>query len=385
MRVALVLMHYNPYGGYERQAFLIAEALVARGDEVHVITHWWPRDLIPSVKVHKVPMLKGASFLKVASFALLARQRLRSMPNRFDLVVGFDRTLDMDVYRVGNACHRAWLERRRFIEGALKHLSVKINPLHVVINSIEKHIFMSNNDIHFVVLSEQGRQQIQRFYPVASDRFTRVGPGVDVQRFHPRHREKYRSLVRSELGIDLNATLLLQIGSGFRIKGLAASIKALARLDAAKNNVVLVVVGKGDKRSYLRLAKRIGVRERVHFTGAVSDPERFYAAADLFILPTLFDTFGQAVLEAMASGVPVIVGDGAGAAEIVACRGGGRIISTPANPDQLAESIKCLLKNSDELVRLGDEARSIAESLALPGNLQNFLEVLDMAAKKKRV
>jgi UDP-glucose:(heptosyl)LPS alpha-1,3-glucosyltransferase len=146
----------------------------------------------------------------------------------------------------------------------------------------------------------------------------------------------------------------------------------------------LVVVGNGNKRPYLRLAKRLRVLDRIYFTGAVSDPERFYAAADVFVLPTLFETFGQVILEAMASGLPVIIGDGAGAAEIVASRGGGEVVVTPANPDQLAMILNQLLSDSLELRRLGEEARKIAESLTLENNLQAFLKVLDKAAEQKR-
>lgn len=384
MRVVLVLMRFNPYGGYELQAYNIARALVGRGDEVHIVSHWWPQDVIPSVTVHKIPMLKRASFLKVGSFAFLARQRLNSLRHQFDIVVAFDRTLDMDVYRVGNACHRAWLERRRIIDGPLKRLSVRLNPLNFVINSIEKRIFSNQGNRHFVVLSEQGREQIQRFYPVSSKCFTLASPGVDCQRFHPNNRDRWRSLVRSKLGIGPNVSLILHMGSGFRIKGLAATINAFSRIDPMKNKTALVVVGKGNRRPYLRLAKRLRVLDRIHFTGAVSDPERFYAAADVFVLPTLFDTFGQVILEAMASGLPVIIGDGAGAAEIVASRGGGEVVVTPANPDQLAMILNQLLSDSIELRRLGEEARKIAESLTLENNLQAFLKVLDKAAEQKR-
>ena len=180
MKAALVLMRYNPFGGYERQAALIADALLKRGDQVHIFTNRWPEAGAPSAVVHHVPMIRSESFLKVLTFARSGRNCLGRLRKMFDVVVGFDRTLDMDIYRAGNACHRAWLERRRLMDGPMGRLSVLFNPLHRIINRIEKEIFLDEGDRTIVALSHQGRRQIQRFYPVPDERFVIIPPGVDA-------------------------------------------------------------------------------------------------------------------------------------------------------------------------------------------------------------
>ena len=384
MKVALVLKRYNPYGGYERQAFLLAKALIERGDEVHVFTNYWPEEATSSINMHYVPILKWNSLLKHTSFAFFARQKLKPIRRQFDLVVGFDRTLDMDVYRVGNACHRIWLERKKLIGSPFKRLLSHISPKNWAINAIEKRIFLSQKNRTFIVLSEQGRLQIQRYYPVDSERFVIVSPGVDTQRFNPIYKNKWRSSVRSELCVKVDTPVLLHIGSGFQIKGIATTIKALAKLPAPLNKTVLVVAGKGNTRTYIKLATKLGVQKRIRFIGAVSNPEKLYVSADLFVLPTLLDTFGIVLLESMACGLPVVVSDGAGAAQIVTSHGGGKVLSSPVDHNKLSEVIFSLLTNTNELAQLSREARSLAETFTQEASLINFLQVLDVAAKKRQ-
>ncbi len=382
MKAALVLMRYNPFGGYERQAALIADALLKRRDQVHIFAHRWPEAATPGAVVHPVPMVRGASFLKVLSFALSARRRLGKLRKEFDVVVGFDRTLDMDIYRAGNACHRAWLERRRLMDGPMGRLSVLFNPLHRIINRIERRIFLDESDRIFVVLSHLGRRQIQRFYPVADDRFVVIPPGVDASRFPQDRRAAWRAEVRSRLGLRAGAPVLLHVGSGFRIKGIDVTIRCLAKLAPPADRAVLLVAGKGNPRPYEALARRLNVHDRVQFMGPVSDPESLYAAADLFVLPTLFDTFGVVVLEAMAGGLPVVVGSGAGAAELVMERDCGRVVSSPVSPDELAETITALFGDPAEMRRLGERGQTAAGLLTVERRTADFLSVMDRMAER---
>jgi UDP-glucose:(heptosyl)LPS alpha-1,3-glucosyltransferase len=293
------------------------------------------------------------------------------------VVVGFDRTLDMDLYRAGNACHRAWLERRRCLDGWAKGAVNRLNPLHPVVNFIERRIFLGSSSRVIAVLSDQGRRQIQRFYPVPDRQFAVLTPGVDAKRFHPGNRKRWRSEARDMLGVKEDIPLLLHVGSGFRIKALGVSIRALALLPRSLAKTVLVVAGKGNARPYLKLAKVLGVTDRVRFLGPVPDPERLYAAAELFVLPTYFDTFGQTVLESMASGVPVLVSDAAGASDIVAAKGGGKVLTSPVGPEAMADALTLLLSDPEALAGLGLEARGVAERYGLEAGLDAFVTLLD--------
>jgi UDP-glucose:(heptosyl)LPS alpha-1,3-glucosyltransferase len=122
--------------------------------------------------------------------------------------------------------------------------------------------------------------------------------------------------MRTKLGIPEDALAHVFVGGGFERKGLFRLIEAFAR--SGRQDAHLLVVGrdKGQARAQ-RLAASRGVAARVHFAGAQLDVQPWYAAADSFVLPTLYDPFPNAALEAMACGLPVIVTFQSGTAELI--------------------------------------------------------------------
>ena len=138
---------------------------------------------------------------------------------------------------------------------------------------------------------------------------------VDTVKFSPDLRGVHRSTVRQSIGCPADVPLLLFVGSGFERKGLAAFLSALATLPRECHGVV---VGADKKlTAYRSFAEQNGLSGRVHFTGGVNDVRPYYAAADTFVLPTLYDPFPNAVLEAMACGLPVVTSTKCGAAEFI--------------------------------------------------------------------
>src|SRR5205809_7725215 len=129
-------------------------------------------------------------------------------------------------------------------------------------------------------------------YPADRIELIRNGVPVDKFRFDPGLREKGRE----DLKLKPDQIALLFAGSGWERKGLLFAIEAM---QLCKNrNMRLLVAGRGNQRSYKS--------KRVEFLGEVLDLARIYAAADIFILPTLYDPFSNACLEALACGLPVI-------------------------------------------------------------------------------
>ncbi|MBE9527616.1 MAG: glycosyltransferase family 4 protein [Proteobacteria bacterium] len=411
MNVAIVLMKYNPFGGYERQAALVARALVARGDSVTVFASEWKSDTSSesapkpdgsagSLKFHKVPIVRLSSWLKVLSFALRARREVRRTKRSFDCVVAFDRTLEMDLYRAGNACHKEWLAFRGVHGGVGDRLSVAVNMLHKVINTIEAHIFarVASGTARAVVLSKSGAEGIARHYPVDANSFTVIPPAIDLARLDTESGAKSRSreAVRKELGVSPGATgssgthLLLHVGSGFKIKGLKSTIEAVSVLAGRGVDAVLVVAGSDRKESARckTLARTLGIEERVKFLGGVENVAELYTAADLFIVPSLFETFGVVFMEALYMGLPVVVGAGAGAASAVDEAGteAGRVVDVPAVPEKLAESVEELLaqerkfKESGELDGVKKRRRECALLSAPERVIKEFLAEIDAAA-----
>ena len=169
----------------------------------------------------------------------------------------------------------------------------------------------------------------------------------------------HRERIRAKYKIPDEATLFLLVGSGFHRKGVPAAIAALARLSPP---ACLVIVGDDRKRDlYKRLAREHDVRERVTFAGFQNDIAPFYGAADAFVLPAIYDSFPDAAMEALASGLPVVTSTRSGAAELVAENDAGFVCAS-RDVDALAGHLQAL-QDAATRARLGANARRAVEPL----------------------
>jgi UDP-glucose:(heptosyl)LPS alpha-1,3-glucosyltransferase len=203
--------------------------------------------------------------------------------------------------------------------------------------------------------------------------------GVDLARFRPRTREQYEAS-RKELNLNASQWVLAFIGTGFERKGLRYAIGALAHLPP---DTVLMVVGRGSTRRYRALARALRVEARVRFEGPQSRVERYYAAADLLVLPALYEPMGNVILEALASGVPVLTSRASGGAEIVSEGEDGCVIEEPADPRELAAHIAKAMtwaRDPDTARR----ARVKAERFGLDRAVAETLAVLSRAPAGER-
>jgi UDP-glucose:(heptosyl)LPS alpha-1,3-glucosyltransferase len=169
-----------------------------------------------------------------------------------------------------------------------------------------------------------------------------VHPGVNVARFSTPDRAACRAEIRGRYGIGASDTLLLFVGMNFEVKGLETIIEALAKARMARPeaNIRLLVVGRGNEGKYRKMAQALGIADAVTFAGTqVEGLERYYRAADVFVMLSAFDTFGMVVLEAMAAGLPVIVSPNVGAKDLVEEGVNGFVLPTPQGVDAAAGSI----------------------------------------------
>ncbi len=179
--------------------------------------------------------------------------------------------------------------------------------------------------------------------------------GVDSERFHP---DRRRRGFFDRFGLD-GGPILLYVGRLAPEKNLEPLLDAFALLRADRPEVRLALVGDGPARAALESRAAEGVA----FCGYLAGEElaAAYASADLFVFPSRTDTFGNAVLEAMASGLPVVVAREGGPAEQIVDGRDGQVVDC-ASSAPLAAALAELL--SDELRRraLGRAARAAAES-----------------------
>lgn len=315
-RLALIRQRYNPYGGAERFVASALEALQRHeGHEaldLTLITREWTGGARKHQVIECPARFIGRLWRDIA-FARCVRRVLRE--ERFDLVQSHERIPGCDIFRAGDGVHAAWLEQRARGQSLLERASDRSNSWHRYILASERRLFADPRLKAVICISELVREDILRFYPIAEDKLHVIYNGIDLERFHPALAYAHRQPVRARHGIPPDAPLFIFVGSGFERKGVVALLNAFA---AAPAEARLLIIGY-DKRArrYASQAERLGLEKRVTFTGGIRDVRPYYAAADAFVMPTRYEPLSNAVLEALACGLPAIVSQQCGAAELI--------------------------------------------------------------------
>ena len=359
MKILVVCRPLVFYGGIERATAGLLGGLVEHGDAVHLLSAGKdPR--LPGVTYHRLtlpPSPPAVRPLVMAAAVSLAHRRAA-----WDVVQSHERTLGQDVYRAGEGCHRAWLAARgRRGRGVYN----------AVVLALERRVFATTR--HVVAIARAGKAEIEQLYGVPPARVHVVYNGVDLVRFRPATAAE-RAAARSQADLPADARTLLFVGSGFERKGLATAIDALARLSG---DAWLLVIGKGDIGAYQAQAERLGVAKRVAWLGARPDVERWYAAADVVVLPTMYEPFGNVHLEALASGVPIVTTTRAGGAEIVRDDCGG--VVPPGDAGAVAVAIERLGARSRPTVE--SACRTAAEPFTYAAQVAGFHTVYRVASE----
>jgi len=198
-------------------------------------------------------------------------------------------------------------------------------------------------------------------YGVPPGKIEWIPNGVDVERFHPRPE---KSELRRTFGLPEGGFLIGSVGRFDPIKNYEVLIEAFARLAPRFPASCLAFLGDGPREPNLRmLADTLGVRDRVFWLGRRPDPQNFLPALDIFVLPSKSEGMSNVVLEAMASGLPVIVTDTCGAAELVH-RGRSGWIVPSADVSALIATITAALNSRNDLTEMGQRARMDIEKSA---------------------
>jgi glycosyltransferase involved in cell wall biosynthesis len=196
---------------------------------------------------------------------------------------------------------------------------------------------------------------------IRADKITVIHNSISLAKFDPSRID--REALRKELGIAGNESLIGTVGKLNRGKGVYELLRAVGMIAEGNGPVKLVFVGDGEEREGLgKEAERLGIRDKIIFTGVRKDVERIYAAMDIFVLPSTCDeAFGIVIIEAMAMGKPVIGTMVGGIPELIADRKNG-ILVPPGNEKALAAAIREYLTNSDLSARVAAAGRQTVES-----------------------
>ncbi len=312
MRIALIRQRYSPFGGAERFIERAIGALERGGTEVTMIARAW--DVASGRRALIVNPFYAGRLWRDASFS----RRVRSLLAResFDLVQSHERIPGCDLYRAGDGVHRQWLEYRAKEASFFERLGMRLNPYHWYTCAAERAMFEHPKLRAVICNSQMVAAEIRTHFAVPAEKLHVIYNGVDLDHFHPQNRQEIRAEARREFGCKDGDTVFSFVGSGFARKGLGAAIDALATAGCSDFRLLIAGRDRATARFAARAA-RAGVAGQVAFLGGRDDVRSVYAASDCFILPTRYDPFPNAALEALAMGVPVIVSSQCGTAEIV--------------------------------------------------------------------
>lgn len=364
MRLIFIKKAFSLYGGAENYMQLTMEHL-KKDHEIHVFANRWVD--ADGIHFHRVNINNLIPFMSVYSFNNNVCALVKFVGA--DCIISFERTTCQDVYRAGEGCHAEWLQIRSKFEPFYKNLSFKINPLHILLLSLEKRLFSNTGLI--VANSKMVKEQIIKHYAVPEERITIIHNGVDLIRFTPENKDRWRDHIRKSLDIPEDTKVFLFVGSGFERKGLKTLLESISLIKT--ENVKVLVIGKGRVDRYKTLAEKQGISDKIIFIGPQKEMEKFYAAADLFVLPTLYDPFSNATLEAMASGLPVITTRNNGVAELIENGHEGFVLDNLFDAKELADKIYLSL---DNLTFIGRKAREKAMALPIEMAAHEFIKVI---------
>jgi UDP-glucose:(heptosyl)LPS alpha-1,3-glucosyltransferase len=349
MKLAIVRQKYTPFGGAERFVERALGALKSQGTDVSIIARQWSGD-VKGITCN--PFYLGRTW-RDASFAHCVQRILAS--GEFDLIQSHERIPGCDIYRAGDGVHATWLELRNKPLDAL-------SPWHRYTLAAEEAMFRHPKLRAVICNSRMVRDDIANRFGVPDEKLHVIYNGVDLEKYHPRIRTDFRDLIRSQLCIPAEATLLLYVGSGFARKGVDWLLRVFSTIKVS--NARLVVVG-GDRHidGFRKQAKMLGIDHTVNFLGAVNDVRPYYAAADGFVLPTIYDPCPNAILEALACGLPTVTTNYCGASEWLSQGINGCVVDVGAD-ESLRKSLEWLCADG-RLASASHAARQSVSGLGL--------------------
>ncbi|TBU88004.1 glycosyltransferase family 4 protein [Phytopseudomonas dryadis] len=321
MRLAFILYKYFPFGGLQRDFMRIALECQRRGHGIRVYTPIWEGEIPAGFEVVVVPVKALFNHRRNEKLSAWVEADLRQRP--VDRVVGFNKMPGLDVYYAADGCFEDKAQTlrnplyRRW--GRYKHFA-----------EYERAVFAPESHTEILMISEVQQPLFVKHYGTPAERFHLLPPGIAVDRRAPANAAEIRAEFRREFALADDDLLLVQIGSGFKTKGLDRSLKAVAALPAGlRRRTRLFVIGQDDPKVFQVQSKALGIADQVTFLKGRDDIPRFLLGADLLIHPAYNENTGTVLLEALVAGLPVLVTDVCGYAHYIRDADAGRVLDSP--------------------------------------------------------
>jgi len=344
MGILFCIFKYFPFGGLQRDFLRIACECRDRGYKIVVYTFSWEGEIPQGFDIRLVPDKRYTNHGKAAFFSKCIMKEIKR--NSYQTVVGFNRINGLDIYFAGDNC----LQEQRVYE---KPFFYKLTPRFLTYSAFEKAVFKPSATVEILALTERQKSDYIKHYSTQEQRFHLLPPGISFDRKYPLQAEQVRKNMREELGITNEKIVLLQIGSGFKTKGVDRSIRAIASLpETIQKKITCLVVGQGHMRELTNLSKSLGIEKQIVFLGGREDVPKLLIASDLMLHPARNEATGTVLIEALAAGLPVICTAICGYSPYVQEAKAGEIIPEPFRQEVLNKVLLNLIADKEKLVEM---------------------------------
>ncbi|MDX5371562.1 MAG: glycosyltransferase family 4 protein [Pseudomonadaceae bacterium] len=368
MQLAFVLYKYFPFGGLQRDFMRIALECQARGHAIRVYTPIWEGEVPAGFDVRVAPIKAFFNHHRNEKFSAWLAADLARDP--VDRVVGFNKMPGLDVYYAADGCYedkaqtlRAPIYKRW---GRYKHFA-----------DYERAVFAPESKTEILMISEVQQPLFIKHYATPEARFHLLPPGIAADRRAPANAGEIRAEFRREFRLADDDLLLVQVGSGFKTKGLDRSLKALAALPRElRQRTRLIAIGQDDPKPFLLQVKALGLSDQVQILKGRSDIPRFLLGADLLIHPAYNENTGTVLLEALVSGLPVLVSAVCGYAHYIAEAEAGRVVPTPFEQEVFNRMLAEMLVDDAARVAWGANGLAFADTADLYSMPQRAADVI---------
>jgi glycosyltransferase involved in cell wall biosynthesis len=369
LRICFLTTTYPDYQGSPRGPFIerLAQRLTQRGHEINVVTPQVFADSKPceewnGVTVHRFPYPSGGR-------KLVEHDRVPLKAMMFYLLRGTMWARRIAHEHACDVIHAHWVVPAGLMGAWAAKRTRK--PLVVSAHGSDLLVWAKKRGIRSLArwtmrqaraCSANSAEMADecRALGAADDRLLTIyETGVDATRFHP---DVDGTAIRRQHQCNADEIVALFVGHLTRVKGVDVLLKAFARLSLP--HLRLLIVGDGPEREPLEtLATTLGVAERTTFAGAVSwqDMPPYFAASDFFVLPSRSEGMGIVLLEAMATGKPVIGSDVGGIPSLVTPNKNGWLVA-PEDDEALAATLRLMTKDTAWRQRLGATALRMART-----------------------
>ena len=386
MKIAVVTHNVIKRDGQGRVNYELVKYLAGHGHEVHLYANKVDQDLtvLGNIIYHHIPifiekpnLLKGIIFLLIVSWKL--------SKTGYD-IVHLNGAVSLTSYDVNTChfCHSAWmkiprrLKEKRGAKEIYYFLYTRFNAW------LEKTVYNKRKGL-VIAVSNKVKTELMNKIGIPKKKIKVIYNGVNIEEFNEKDRSECKEFVIREFNLGEDDFLILFAGDiRTNRKGLGYLLKSFKDLNSYK--VKLLIAGDNRRSPFVKEVEEDGLSEKVKFIGFRNDLDMIFKGVEAFVYPVLYDPCPTVVLQAMASGVPVIVSDSryCGASELIKDMENGILLRDPTNSKEIRKKIELLISNRELRKKIGRNARSTAVNYSWAKMAEEYEKVYFEMLEKKR-